>query len=1061
MRLPRASSFAGLPDGGDLFAYAPGGAARHDGAYTWHAAQISEAHAFQSLRSGTLRITSPSGQPLQYRYVRHIEHPSGDWTWVGRLDDGEQFDEAIITFGERAAFGSISEPGKPDLRLTTWRGAAWLVETDPTKIADIRNESTRPSAPDYLLPPAAVAAVADSSRTSAGTGSAPATANAVTAAAATTVDVVLGYTSGFAASLGGQSQAITRLNNLVEIANQAYLNSQVDAEIRLVHALQVQYPDATTNASALESLTGYRSGTGGGQIAVDPAFSALRAARDQYGGDLVTLVRKFETPENDGCGIAWLIGGGRSGLDTGDAPFGYSVVSDGQDVGSDGRTYFCRQETLAHELGHNMGSQHDRVTATENGTLNYGVFTYSFGYKAAATAGNFYTVMAYGDTGQIAYRVFSNPRISFCGGLACGVAEEADNARSLAQTMPVVAQFRGSVVAPPPPPPPPPPTARRVASDVNGDGRSDILWHNAVSGELYYWAMNGASIAGGQGSATLPMGFAAIGSGDFNGDGRADVLSSSVSEVRVSLALDTGAYGAATSLSGRPSAGWTFAGAGDVNGDGRSEILWHNVISGELYWWVVNGAVITGGQGGSSVPVGYSVLGLGDLNGDGRVDLLTANSADVRVSFAQANGALAAPVVIAGRPPAGWRFAGAADVNGDARSDVVWHNTNSGELYYWAMNGSTIAGGQGAAYLAEGHAVLGLGDFNGDGRADVLSAGSADVRVSFSLGAALASPSLVAARPPSGWSHVGASRRNDGGPLSDVSGDTRSDMIWHNINSGELYYWAMSGASIAGGQGAAYLPMGYETLAFADFNGDGRADVLSASSVDVRISLAQGTGSFGASATISARPPAGWSLAGAGDVNGDARADVIWHNVNSGELYYWAMSGASIAGGQGAAYLPIGHSAIGVGDVNGDGRVDVISASSADVRISLALGAGSFGAATAISTRPPAGWNFSGSGDVDGNGKWDIIWHNVNSGELYYWAMSGAAIVGGQGAAYLPPGHTTIGIGDFNGDGRSDIVSANVVEVRVSLAQGAASFGPSAYVSTRPPAGWRLVSVRP
>jgi hypothetical protein len=45
-----------------------------------------------------------------------------------------------------------------------------------------------------------------------------------------------------------------------------------------------------------------------------------------------------------------------------------------------------------------------------------------------------------------AHRIFSNPRSDFCGGAPCGVDNVADNARSLAQTMPIVAAFRATVV---------------------------------------------------------------------------------------------------------------------------------------------------------------------------------------------------------------------------------------------------------------------------------------------------------------------------------------------------------------------------------------------------------------------------------------------------------------------------------------------------------------------------------------------------------------------------------------------------------------------------------------
>lgn len=440
-------SFANLADRGDLVAYPAKNIVRRDGAYTWNRADISEAHAMRATLGGTLHITAPSGEKLDFVYERHVEHPSGDWTWIGKLKNGTSSDEAILTFGERAAFGSIAQSGgKAPLKLTVRDGVAWLVETDRSMIAGINNPATRPTGPDFLIPPklasGSIGSQPEPVASSIGTAAAE-------AAASTTVDVLLGYTSGFAAGLGGQSQAVTRLNNMVEAANQAYANSQVDARIRLVHAMQVNFADNTDNGDALEKLTGYKSGTG--TIPVDPAFTALRAARDQYGADLVSLVRKFNTPENDGCGIAWLIGGGQSGIDSGDAPFGYSVVSDGVDAGNDGKNYFCRDETLAHELGHNMGSQHDRVTATENGSLKYGVYPYSFGYKTAAGAGNFYTVMAYGDSGQTSYRTFSNPRTTFCGGFACGQADIADNARSLGQTMPIVATFRATVVTPEPP----------------------------------------------------------------------------------------------------------------------------------------------------------------------------------------------------------------------------------------------------------------------------------------------------------------------------------------------------------------------------------------------------------------------------------------------------------------------------------------------------------------------------------------------------------------------------------------------------------------------------------
>ncbi|TBR08291.1 MAG: hypothetical protein EPO46_10225, partial [Lysobacter sp.] len=492
-----AARFASAPDLGALVRYPAQRVVRQDGAYTWYRADLSEAYAWAAIASRRLVLTAPSGQLLDFRYERHVQHPNGDWTWIGSIV-GDRSQEAIITFGAKAAFGTIGQPGKEPLRLTVRDGVSWLIETDPRKIADINNAGTKPTKPDYLVAPD-IAGAAARRKNAAGMQAAGATqagtapGSVISAAGgvpATTVDVVLGYTPGFVTSYGGESQAFTRLNNLVDITNEAYVNSQIDAQIRLVRIVPVNYTDANSNQTALEELTGFVAPST--RTTPSAVFSELRAARDQYGADLVSLVRKFNTPENDGCGIAWLIGGGRSGIDRTDEFFGYSVVSDGRDAGTDGKTYFCRDETLAHELGHNMGAQHDRDTAdgADNILQNneYGVFDYSFGYKTGVATGNFYTIMAYGDSGQTRYRVFSNPRVTLCGGAPCGIENQADNSRGLGLTIPTIATFRGAVV------PAPGPRAIPAQFDINADGRADIIWHYPSSGEVYYYLMNGSTI---------------------------------------------------------------------------------------------------------------------------------------------------------------------------------------------------------------------------------------------------------------------------------------------------------------------------------------------------------------------------------------------------------------------------------------------------------------------------------------------------------------------------------------------------------------------------------------
>lgn len=719
--------FANLPDRGTLVRYPDQRVVREDGAYTWHRADLSESHALSAI-GGVLAVTTPSGELLRFRYERHVEHPNGDWTWVGSLGNGS-LQEAVITFGAKAAFGSIGQPGEEALRLTMRNGVSWLVETDLAEIAKLDHVGTRPTEPDFMIAPEVVAAARPRAPASAAvTVDAPAAARvgaaSATATASTTVDLVLGYTAGFASAWGGDSQAQTRLNNMVEITNETYANSQIDARVRLVRSVAVSYSDTTTNEDALEELTGYRDGT---TFTPNAAFNALRAARDQYGGDLVSLVRKFSSG-NEGCGIAWLIGGGRRGsISASSERFGYSVVGDG-DYTADGKTYFCRQETLAHELGHNMGAAHDRDTSDGDDNVlqdsEYGVYDYSFGYKTGPGAGNFFTVMAYGDSGQVRNRIFSNPRISKCGAesnthprglgpstptgtLACGTST-ADNARTLSQTMPAVAAFRSTVVVDELP---------RIpvlqSADLNGDGRTDLLFENTQQGRFEYRLMAGSSVLQ---SVVLDItpGYWIGAVGDFDQDGRSDLVWTSAGrELWMWRPRADGSF--QIDYAGRYDAGWALIGAGDFTGDLRPELLLHNRALGIVSYWSMQGPVQTASRTFEVTP-GYWVAAIADFSSSPGHELLWTSTNRDLWHWNFANGTPSA--AYGGSYVSGWRVAGARDFNGDGRADLFLHNSMTARAAYSLRNGTSTT----LYYefdITPGYALTAVGDFNGDGRADV------------------------------------------------------------------------------------------------------------------------------------------------------------------------------------------------------------------------------------------------------------------------------------------------------------------------------------------------------
>ena len=472
----------------------------------------------------------------------------------------------------------------------------------------------------------------------------------------------------------------------------------------MVNAVQVDYTDITTNKAALGELTGHNGTT---TVTVPASLAPIRTAREQYGADLAVLVRKFQTPENDGCGIAWLNGSDQTPINPAtDDDFGFAVISDGNDTGTDGNSYFCAPETLVHELGHLMGSAHDRDNSKKtDGSLLYGRYPYSFGMKTTAANGNFYTIMAYGDNNQNFYRTFSNPLVMKCGptgNLACGVADQTDNARSLNQTIPIVAQFRATVV----------PIAGKIPRDFNGDGRSDVFWRNSVNGQNLIWASaNQASTT--YTDTVVDQNWKPVMTGDFAGDGRSDIFWRNAATGQ-NILWPNGSGGANRILQTIPDLGWKVVAAGDFNGDGKSDLFWRHSVNGQnLIWW---SGESTTTEARIAVAVAWRVTGAGDFDGDGKADIFWRNSTTgENLIWPSASNTNSVPQTVISSQA--WQVAAIGDFNGDGRADVFWKNSSTGETVLWPAGG--YAGSSYVATVAANWQVTSSGDYDGDGRIDL------------------------------------------------------------------------------------------------------------------------------------------------------------------------------------------------------------------------------------------------------------------------------------------------------------------------------------------------------
>lgn len=229
-------------------------------------------------------------------------------------------------------------------------------------------------------------------------------------------DVLVLYTNGFAEAYPGD-ELIAQISYLAGVANASYVNSEIGLTARVVGIEEVDYEDSGTTADALSDLT-YGSGV----------FSDVADLRNRLGADLVVLLRVY-TSGNDVCGRAWQM----TSLSSSFENWAFSVVQVGEISSGSGSWYsysYCSDQTLAHEMGHNMGCGHDDAYSAT------GVFEYSYGYC-------FYpyrSVMATCNGTRVNY--FSNPDVSY-EGFATGT-DNANNARSINKVKLTVSQFRDS-----------------------------------------------------------------------------------------------------------------------------------------------------------------------------------------------------------------------------------------------------------------------------------------------------------------------------------------------------------------------------------------------------------------------------------------------------------------------------------------------------------------------------------------------------------------------------------------------------------------------------------------
>ncbi len=602
------------------------------------------------------------------------------------------------------------------------------------------------------------------------------------------------------------------------------------------------------------------------------------------------------------------------------------------------------------------------------------------------------------------------------------------------------------------------------AADVDGDGDMDVLTANAFSDSVTWFAnLGGGAFGPEQVITTLTDGCRTVHAADLDGDGDTDVISGSELDDKVAWYENTdgaGTFGPQQILTAAGSGPQTVT-AADVDGDGDLDVLSAGWGFGNKVLWFENtdGAGTFGAEQLIDAPSSPHGLSTGDIDGDGDLDVLVASTNDNTVGWYENTdgaGTYGPRQVITTTASAG-RSVKAADFDADGDLDVIYAATVA-DTVRWHENtdgAGTFGPEQVITTQVSSPREVVAADVDGDGNLDVLSASFSDDRIAWYRNETIHRSAVFPERSNITESANGA----DSVYAADLDNDGDVDVLSASIFDDRVaWYENLDGdGSFGAQQTITTTANGARSVIAADVNGDGKQDVLSASTLGDEIAWYPnlGSGSFGAASVISSTENGAFDVYAA-DIDGDGDQDVLSVAFADDRLAWFENTdgAGTFVLGQSIHAPFAGEGSIFTADLDRDGDLDVLSSGASFDRIAWyenTDGAGTFGAQQEISILADAAREVFAA-DLDGDGDVDVISASWNDDKIaWYENTDGAATFGAQQIiSSAPDGAEAIHAADMDLDGDLDIVSASSLDDSISWFEndGAANFGPRRIITT-------------